>query len=175
MKSEPLRIVGLCVLAAIIYGEIHDQITVRICVEYFSVFHPDIFYTTNPTFLAIGWGFVATWWMGAILGVLMAASARATDTPKVSAKELLGPISILLLFMAIGAIVAGWIGSSIHRWQPALGVVPLDNVEAGKFYTCFFAHNASYDVAFVGAMVINVWIIQKRKRLKASPTSNSVE
>jgi hypothetical protein len=71
-----LRIVLLCVGAAVGYGEVHDQITAHLCVEYFSVAHPPIFHTDNPTLLAIGWGFIATWWVGMMLGVPLAAAAR---------------------------------------------------------------------------------------------------
>jgi hypothetical protein len=59
-----LRIILLCILAAVVYGILHDQVTARVCVEYFTVGHPPIFHTESPTLLAIVWGFVATWWVG---------------------------------------------------------------------------------------------------------------
>ena len=64
---ETLKIILLCVAAAILYGIIHDQFTARICVEYFTIFHPPVFPTQSPTLLGIGWGIIATWWMGAFL------------------------------------------------------------------------------------------------------------
>jgi len=57
---QSIKIILTCVVAAILYGIVHDQITARICVEYFSVFHPAIFSTESPTLLALGWGMVAT-------------------------------------------------------------------------------------------------------------------
>jgi hypothetical protein len=36
-------IVLLCVLAAVVYGVLHDQVTARICVEYFTIGHLPIF------------------------------------------------------------------------------------------------------------------------------------
>ncbi len=39
---EFAKIIGLCILAAIGYGIVHDQVTARICVEYFTVFHAPI-------------------------------------------------------------------------------------------------------------------------------------
>ena len=62
---ESLKIILLCVLAAIVYGILHDQVTARVCVEYFTIGHPPIFHTDDPTLLAFGWGVIATWWMGA--------------------------------------------------------------------------------------------------------------
>jgi hypothetical protein len=70
---EYLKIVLLVVMAG--YGIVHDQITARICIEYFTVFHPPVFRTENPTLLGLGWGVIATWWLGAIMGVLLATAA----------------------------------------------------------------------------------------------------
>ena len=50
-----------CVVASVIYGVIHDQITARICVEYFTIGHPPVFGTDSPTLLGLGWGVIATW------------------------------------------------------------------------------------------------------------------
>ena len=59
---ESLKIVGLCIAAAIVYGILHDQITARICVEYFSVAHPPVWGgIDDPTLLAFTWGVIATW------------------------------------------------------------------------------------------------------------------
>jgi len=73
---EFAKIVLLSIAAAICYGILHDQVTARICVEYFTVFHPPVFPTDDPTLLALGWGVIATWWLGAFLGVVLAISAR---------------------------------------------------------------------------------------------------
>ena len=59
-----VAIVVLCIGSAVIYGILHDQITARICVEYFTIGHPPIFPTESPTLLGIGWGILATWWVG---------------------------------------------------------------------------------------------------------------
>ena len=66
---QSLKIAALCIAAAILYGIAHDLITTRVCVEYFTIGHPPIFQTNSPTVLAIGWGVLATWWVGAILAV----------------------------------------------------------------------------------------------------------
>src|SRR5688500_9214653 len=66
-----LRSVGLSLLAAIGYGVAHDQVTARICVEYFTLGHPPLFPPDSPTFPALGWGVAATWWVGLPLGLLL--------------------------------------------------------------------------------------------------------
>jgi hypothetical protein len=107
---QSLKIILACVVAAVFYGVVHDQFTAHICVEYFSVFHPPVFSTTSPTLLALGWGVIATWWMGAFLGVLLTCAARAGSRNKIDASELVCPISKLLVAMGFLASVAGLTG-----------------------------------------------------------------
>lgn len=42
---EIVKIVLLCIVAAALYGIVHDQFTARICVEYFSIGHPPLFHS----------------------------------------------------------------------------------------------------------------------------------
>jgi hypothetical protein len=51
-----LAIVLISIVAAISYGILHDQITARVCVEYFTMGHAPIFGTDDPTLLGLGWG-----------------------------------------------------------------------------------------------------------------------
>ena len=70
---ESLKIILMAVAAAVLYGIMHDQITARVCVEYFTIGHPQLFVfpTDDPTLLGIGWGIVATWWVGLPLGIAL--------------------------------------------------------------------------------------------------------
>lgn len=70
---EALRIVALAVAAAVAYGVLHDQVTARICVEYFTIGHPLLVPSYSPTLLALAWGVVATWWVGLVGGLVLAA------------------------------------------------------------------------------------------------------
>src|SRR5471030_1137633 len=97
---QSLSIIFLCIFSAVLYGILHDQITARVCVEYFTIGHPPVFNTDSPTLLGLGWGVIATWWVGLILGVPMACSARFGDRPTMTAQELFKPIWILLVCMA---------------------------------------------------------------------------
>jgi hypothetical protein len=81
-----LAIVALSILACVAYGIMHDQVTARICVEYFTIGHPPVFGTESPTLLGIGWGIIATWWVGVILGVPLATAARIGGRPQRSAR-----------------------------------------------------------------------------------------
>jgi len=76
---QRLAIVGLCIAAAIGYGIGHDQITARVCVEYFTIGHPPIFSTDSPRLLGLGWGIMATGWVGLVLG--LGPSSPTPDLP----------------------------------------------------------------------------------------------
>ncbi|HEY1799447.1 MAG TPA: hypothetical protein VGG46_00820, partial [Terriglobales bacterium] len=104
---ETLKIWLLSIASAIFYGILHDQITARICVEYFSIAHPTILPLTSPTALALEWGVLATWWVGAILGILLSIAARIGKRPLVTARALIRPLAILLVAMAVSSFLAG--------------------------------------------------------------------
>lgn len=71
-----IRIVLAAVGAAVGYGIVHDQITVRISPEYFTIGHPRLIETSSLTILALFWGVVATWWVGLPLGFLVLSVIR---------------------------------------------------------------------------------------------------
>ncbi len=79
---KAVAIVLLCIAMAILYGIVHDQVTARVCVEYFTIGHPPVFDTDDTTLLALGWGVIATWWVGLGLGIPLAIAARAGSMPK---------------------------------------------------------------------------------------------
>src|SRR5215468_9910325 len=107
---ENLKIILLCISAAVGYGVLHDQVTARICLEYFTVFHPPMFATQSATLQALGWGVIATWWVGLFLGLLLMLAARAGPRPKLTAGSLINPIGRLLIVMACCALIAGGLG-----------------------------------------------------------------
>ncbi len=162
-----IGIIGLCVAGAVAYGIVHDQVTVRICLEYFTVFHPPVFPTENPTLLALGWGVIATWWAGALIGVPLAIAARAGRGPKRSAKDLVRPVAVLLLGMAATAVVAGVVG----RVLASRGVVVVAGDLAGDipetkrvdFLTDLWIHNGSYLAGFIGGIVLAVRTWRRRR------------
>lgn len=78
---QVLTIIGMSILAAVTYGILHNQVTARICVEYFTIGHPQIIGSTSPTLLGLAWGIVATWWVGLPLGIGLAFAARGNRGP----------------------------------------------------------------------------------------------
>lgn len=168
---QSIGIVLMCVGAAVTYGIIHDQITARVCIEYFTVGHPPVFATEDPTLLAIGWGIIATWWVGLLLGVPLALVARAGSRPKCSIGSLVAPVACLLAVMACSALGAGVLG----WWLAREGVVFLVDPLASKlpperhvrFLADLWAHSASYLVGLVGGIVVLALVWRSRRRALA--------
>ncbi|MFO0865262.1 MAG: hypothetical protein U0744_11545 [Gemmataceae bacterium] len=104
---QSLAIIGISIASAIVYGILHDMITVRLCAEYFTVAHPNILRTEDPNELALFWGIVATWWVGLGLGVGLACIARIGQMPKRTARSLVRPIMKLMAGSAVGRRLRG--------------------------------------------------------------------
>lgn len=166
ISHEALKIILLPTLAAIAYGIVMDQITIRVCPEYFTIAHPHILNTGSLTLLALAWGVIATWWAGAIAGVAFAIAARAGKLPKVTWRRFARPLAVLALVMALGTVAAGFAGAwatnsgsipAVQAWALAL---PLDKQAA--FMADAFAHVASYLIGALGCLTIAVSVAWKR-------------
>jgi hypothetical protein len=162
-----LLIVGLCIASAVLYGVVHDQITARICVEYFTIGHPPIFRTSDPTLLGLGWGVLATWSVGLILGLALAIAARFGRMPKRSPASLIRPIAILLVVMGVCAFTAGVVGWILAKYRLVFLVGDLaQDVPADRhvrFLASFWAHSTSYLVGFGGGVVLIIKTWKSRR------------
>ena len=161
-------IVLFCVFASVAYGVAHDMVTARVCVEYFTIGHAPIFGTDDPTILALGWGFLATWWVGAILGVALAVAAREGSRPRRSLASLVRPVVLLMLVTGACALVAGVIGWLFAGQGWVVLLPPLANevprAKHAAFLADLWAHSTSYLVGFVGGLVVCVRVWRSRYR-----------
>jgi hypothetical protein len=161
--TKRFQIVLLSVLAACSYGVIHDQITARLCIEYFTVAHPPLFHTTSPTVLALCWGVAATAGIGAALGVVLALVSESDGPASYPISRLGRSILLLLSIMATSAFLAGVVGYQLSYggfiFIPSglARVVPAQQHD--RFIAVWFAHGASYLVGIAGGalLCLNVW------------------
>ncbi len=173
---EVLKIIAMCVLAAVVYGILHDQVTVRVCVEYFTIGHPPVFKTSSPTLLALGWGIIATWWVGLPLGTLLAAFARMGALPRLTARDLFRPLTIMLCLLGTAALIAGVVGyilarnDVLHLMGELARAVPAEKHDA--FIADLWAHNCSYLGGVVGAIALSVHARRRRRRIAAASVSS---
>jgi hypothetical protein len=154
------------ILFAVGYGIAHDEVTARVSIEYFTVGHPPLVETNSATLVAVAWGVVATWWVGALGGFLLAAAARIGPAPRIGMRELLVPGGVLLGAMAFLSLLAGLTGYVFAR----LDLVAIDsyfarNVPASshdRFVADSWAHLSAYISGAIGCLVLCLWVIVKR-------------
>ncbi|HSQ56228.1 MAG TPA: hypothetical protein VLM40_10850 [Gemmata sp.] len=172
-----LLIVVMCIIAAIIYGVLHDFVTTRVCIEYFTIGHTPVFGTEDPTLLALGWGVIATWWVGLFLGIALAAAARFGSRPPREPRTLLRPIAGLMVFSGLCALVMGVVGfilaekGSVVLLEPMASEIPRE--KHARFLADLWAHTTSYAVGFVGGFVVcvRVWLSRREHFTIKSPPS----
>ncbi|MCL2117089.1 MAG: hypothetical protein FWH27_01555 [Planctomycetaceae bacterium] len=170
---ETIKIIGTTIIAACIYGMAHDMVTAHVCVEYFlPPAHPVIFPTTSPVALALIWGIIATWWVGLFLGLPLAFVCRIGRMPKLTAKDMICPILVMLVILYFASMLSGVLGYfSTHI---GVGLLPpLSTAVAPERHALFlfdiWAHGAAYLLGVVGGIVLMVWTWKKRRRLAKTP------
>lgn len=173
---ETLKIIFLSIAAGILYGIVHDQITARVCIEYFTIFHPRVIASESPVLIALTWGVIATWWDGAFLGTWLAIAARAGRKPVLSARELVLPICGLLGAMAVSALLAGCAGYVLAQKGFISGPswMLLPRPRSSAFMADWWAHTASYASAFVGGVVLCILTYRRRPGLSDQSHSGSI-
>jgi len=165
---EFIKIVIMGVVAACVYGIAQDQVTARVCVEYFTIGHPPVFNTDSPTLLALGWGVIATWWVGLPLGLLMGLASRVGGWPRLSWRNLVRPVAIVLCAMGVISLLAGVAGYFVARaggvWlvEPLASRIPAER--HALFLADLWAHLAAYASGFLGGLGLCIWGIIARGR-----------
>lgn len=160
------KVILLCLGGAVGYGIVHDQITARLCIEYFTVAHPPLpfLHTDSPTLVGLAWGVAATWSVGLALGIPLAlASQSASNRPPLPIAQVRRNIVILLTVMAIAALLSGVTGFELSR----RGVISMPDGWAdyiprshhNGFMAAWFAHCASYLFGIVGGifLIFTTW------------------
>ena len=166
---QSLKIILLCMASTILYGVCHDQVTARVCVEYFTVGHVPPFHTESPTVLAFYFGTMATWWVGLVFGVLAALVSRAGPWPTLNAAHLIQPIACVVIVMAVASILAGITGYQVAAGSGFVLPEPLGNRVPKDHHHSFFAdslaHLAAYAVGVLGGLILCVGVLVQRRRM----------
>jgi hypothetical protein len=163
---ESLKIILPVMAVAIAYGVMLDQITIRVCPEYFTVARAPIFRSDSPILMAFGWGLKDMWWDGLAAGILFALAARAGFPEKLTWRRFVRPALVLLLIVAASALLAGVAG----YWMSSAGEIPsvqawglmLSVVEQRAFMADVFAHAISYLVGGAGSVIIALAVAWQR-------------
>jgi hypothetical protein len=158
VPAEHLRIVGLFTGAAVLYGVLHDQVTARVCIEYFTVAHPRLVRSDSPALVGLLWGVLASAPAGAGAGALVAMAAREGPRPPLAWRDLVGPVAALAGAMTAIALLAGLAGYHLA----AGGMVPMVGEYAhavaparhARFMADVYAHLAAYGAGLGGTLLV---------------------
>jgi hypothetical protein len=148
------------------YGVLHDQITFAIGPEYFRNFKFDQFRYAD---LGLGEGifvssigFLATWWVGAIGGWILARRILSTCSPRMAYRRICGGFLIVFAGAALGGLLGYlyglWRGpdADYSAWQSALQQYRVSDI--WSFMRVAYIHNAGYIGGLVGLLLTYVAI-----------------
>jgi hypothetical protein len=163
-----VRIFLLVSLATLGYGLIHDQVTARVCLEYFSIAHPFLIDSDSPTIVGLAWGVTATWRIAIILEVAAGLVSQVGPWPRFSASQLVRPVGYLVTIIGVASIcggVAAYVLSElefIHLTEPAATAIERSSQIA--FLGDRWAHRVAHGVGILGAGVLcsTIWVTRKR-------------
>ena len=152
------RIVLMGLAAMVGYAMLQDQISARLCPEYFTVLHPPIPNLTDPTLLGISWGFLGAWWGGILLGFVLGLVATVGRRPPLAPRELVRPMLVLVGVLAgVTALTgftvwhhAGLLGVSLDSGMTQM--VPPERHRGLLTVACY--HLTAYVTAAVGGVVV---------------------
>lgn len=145
-KAPAIRIICEAVLLSVVYGIAHDMVTAHVWVEYFTVHHAKVVDSTSPVVMALVWGVLATWWVGAFAGILLwafAAAGSLTPLPIERLRQIMlrgmgGLYVTAMLVLGLSYIGLGWIGQGhdipdleVRRRALAVGITHMYSYGAG--------------------------------------------
>lgn len=170
MLIESVKIFLFVVLAVVGYAVVHDQLTARICLEYFTIAHePTIVKSDSPTVVGLAWGIYSTWWVGVVFGVASATLAQIRFWPRVAFRELVGPVVYMVLTIAIASLVVGAVAYLLaEHGDLEIGSLMASVIEPEKhsgFVSNRWSHRAAHAVGLFGGSAIcaGIWVVRKRR------------
>ena len=148
------------------YGILHDQITFSIGPEYFRNFKFHQFSYADPGFGERAFvscvGFLATWWVGAIAGWILARRLLPTCSKRTAYRRFRAGFLIILASAAsagiLGYLYGLWRGpnADYSAWQPTLQQYHVSDV--WPFMRVAYIHNAGYLGALAGLLLTYIAI-----------------
>jgi hypothetical protein len=147
-----LLFLPLAIMAAGLFGAIHDQISYSISSEYFTKFKFPQFRLLDSgvpeRIRAAHVGFLASWWMGIPMGVLCGLAGFVQRTPSLMLKALIWSIPVIAsvgLAAALAGLIYGWLQTSTIDPTDYLGwVMPPGVVDLRRFVCAGYMHNGAY-------------------------------
>ena len=143
------------------------MITAHYCPAYFLPPHHVIIIDTEvPFFLALIWGVVATFWMGAIFGAMVGTCAVAGRLPLLPFprfKKMLIRCLVITFILAMVALIGVHLIGDIAKAQ-STSVIEEDR----RLVVAAVTHGVSYFVSAVSGIFLCIWAVVVRFKLARS-------
>lgn len=172
-----LVIVFTAVIAAGLFGMVHNQISYTVSPEYFTKFKFIQFGLENPALperiRASEVGFFASWWMGVPLGMLVGLAGFIQRDAISMLRASLWSIAVLLgftLLFGLGGLLYGWLQTkNINPADYGNWYVPDNLTELRRFLCAGYMHNSSYLGGTIG--ILPAWASQAVFRLRTAKSA----
>lgn len=147
-----LLFIPLAIVAAGVFGMLHDQLSITVSPEYFLRYKFLQFHLPGgaaaPRLGAAIVGFKASWWMGIPLGVLAAAAGFIHPTARAMRHALLWSMPVIMAITAAASLTGlfyGWFHTATINPADYQGwFVPPGLVQLRNYLTVGYMHNATY-------------------------------
>ena len=167
-------IVLLAVFAAGLYGIVHNQVSYTVAPEYFTKFKFRQFALTDTPLpervRASMVGFLASWWMGIPIGLLVGAAGfihRGHQRMlRISLWSLLVTVGFTLLFGLCGLLYGYLQTEHIEITEYRGWFIPPDVTNLRRFLCAGYMHNASYLGGLLATLVAWAFHVVIRVRTK---------
>jgi hypothetical protein len=169
-----VSIILICIIVAGIYGILHDQITYSISPEYYTKFKFIQFGLVagndtpirNLRLLVAVTGWMATWWVGFIIGIILSMLALRQNSLRAMITTSVKAILITIAVAIISGIAGYTYGSLIMINQPetyAGWYLPASVTDINSFIIVGSIHNFSYMGALAGLIIAIYFNFRKKK------------
>jgi hypothetical protein len=166
-------LLGVACVVAGLYGMVHNQISYTVSPEYFTAYKFRQF--GIPAALqgragAALVGFLASWWMGVLIGLPVLFIGLILPSWKLYASRCLiamGVVVVTALLVGLAALVIA--SFAVTDTQLPAFRYPLGVVDKVAFARAGIMHDFSYLGGFLGIVTASLYLIVIRIRLKARP------
>nr|WP_294903224.1 hypothetical protein [uncultured Lacibacter sp.] len=172
--------VFIAIIVAGVYGILHDQITYSISPEYFTKFkykqfgfEPEWFGGHRATVAVIG--FLATWWMGLFIGILLGLLSFIFSTHTIMLSTLRKAVLLVLAITVIAGVAGYLYGSFYLAVRPVNWWMPEDLSDKNAFIIVGSMHNFSYAGGLAAACIAVVYIFKTYKVVKAKQNTDCLK
>jgi hypothetical protein len=165
--SPFLRVVTMCFLGQALYAIVQDQVSARLCSEYFTAAHQRVGDIEDPTLLGIVWGVLAGGSGGMVMGLFVGAVATHGRLPVLNVRDVLRPLAVVLLTQATATALCGLSVFLNLRLAHLRLVGPfalsIPSARHEGFFIVACMHIVTYATAILGSLGLCVWAVRRRR------------